>query len=180
MDSPFMEQIAVGLAENGIYITRFEFPYMKQIRQTGKRKPPDSLLTLKNTWIEVIKTLGEPRDMIIGGKSMGGRIASLIADELHVRGLVCLGYPFHPPGRPDKTRIEHLHALETPTLILQGKRDTFGNWEDLKGYSLSKSIELIFLEDGDHSFKPRKKSGYTLEENIARGIEKITEFCLRL
>ncbi len=107
---------------------------------------------------------------------MGGRIASLIADEAEVKGLVCLGYPFHPTGKPDKLRIEHLQSITTPTLILQGERDPFGKQDEVTGYDLSSQIKIHWLPDGDHSFKPRKMSGKTWDENLEEGIETITEF----
>ena len=100
---------------------------------------------------------------------MGGRIASLIADEANVAGLVCLGYPFHPSGKPDKLRTEHLNTIKTPTLIIQGERDALGNKDEVAGYELSKKIKIHWLPDGDHSFKPRKASGRTLEENWTDG-----------
>ena len=107
---------------------------------------------------------------------MGGRMASLIADERAVAGLVCLGYPFHPPGRPDKLRTEHLRGLVTPTLILQGERDALGNREDVAGYDLSKAITVHWLGDGDHDLKPRKKSGRTHDENLSEAIAAIGKF----
>ena len=113
---------------------------------------------------------------VIGGKSMGGRIASLVADEVGVRGLVCLGYPFHPPGRPTRTRTQHLEQLETPTLIVQGTRDALGTAEDVAGYELSPKIRVHWLRDGDHSFKPRKKSGRTNQQNLNEAVESIAAF----
>src|SRR5262249_24203016 len=97
------------------------------------------------------------------GKSMGGRIASLIADEAVSQGLVCLGYPFHPPGRPQNLRVEHLRHLRTPALIVQGTRDSLGSREEAGGYELSPRIRIAWIDDGDHSFKPTKRSGRTLE-----------------
>src|SRR5260370_12988676 len=99
MDSPFMNRIAAGVAEWGIRVARFEFPYMDARRRTGKGGAPDREPVLRAAWLEVIERLGGGPRLVIGGKSMGGRIASLIADEAGVKGLVCLGYPFHAPGR---------------------------------------------------------------------------------
>jgi predicted alpha/beta-hydrolase family hydrolase len=101
---------------------------------------------------------------------MGGRMASLVADEVGVRGLVCLGYPFHPPGQPEKTRTAHLADLRTPTLIVQGTRDTLGSQEDVAGYALSPQIRLVWLADGDHSFKPRKSSAVREMAGFVRGL----------
>lgn len=110
MDSEFMRAMAEGLVGCGLRVVRFEFPYTVQCRETGKRRPPDREPILRETWLQVIESL-ESNKLIIGGKSMGGRIASMIADEAEVAGLVCLGYPFHPSGKPDKLRIEHLKAM---------------------------------------------------------------------
>jgi len=114
---------------------------------------------------------------VIGGKSMGGRIASIVADKVGARGLVCLGYPFHPAGKPDALRVAHLEKLKTKTLILQGTRDTLGSKQDIAGYTLSPAIKVVFLEDGDHSFKPRKSSGRTYEQNFQEAVQAIAGFC---
>lgn len=127
MDSPFMETIAGGAAKAGIRVARFEFPYMRRRRETGKGGAPDSGPALMQSWRDTIAKLGGAKRLVIGGKSLGGRIASMIADETGVRGLVCLGYPFHPPGKPERTRTRHLEHLRTPALVLQGTRDTFGS-----------------------------------------------------
>jgi uncharacterized protein len=180
MDSPFMAAFAEGLATAGLCVGRFEFPYMQRRRAEGGRRPPDRAPKLLDAWAEVIDavraSMPKGGKLIIGGKSMGGRMASLIADEQGVDGLVCLGYPFHPSGKPEKTRTEHLLDLKTPTLIAQGTRDALGGTEAVKGYSLSKSIRLHWLEDGDHSFKPRKKSGRTEDQNWSEAIAEVAAF----
>ena len=107
---------------------------------------------------------------------MGGRIASMLADEIGVRGLVCLGYPFHPSGRPDRLRVAHLETIRTPTLILQGTRDALGNQEEIQNYRLSNSVRVEFLEDGDHSFKPRVRSGRTETENLQQAVDAVVSF----
>ena len=179
MDSPFMDVVAMGLARRGVRVVRFEFPYMRERRLDGRRRPPDGLHRLKSTWNEVIDALGAER-LIVGGKSMGGRIASMIADERAVSGLVCLGYPFHPPGQPTKRRIAHLAALETPTLIVQGTRDPFGTRSEVTEYPLSDRIELRWIEDGDHSLKPRVRSGRTLDQNLAEAVDAVAAFVATL
>ncbi len=176
MDSPFMNAIAAGLAGRQIRVARFEFPYMRERRVSGKRRGPNPPAVLERTWVDAVEALGGGERVIVGGKSLGGRIASMIADRVGARGLVCLGYPFHPPGQPGKLRTAHLKALRTPALILQGTRDPFGTPEDVAGYDLSERIELAWLEDGDHSFKPRKSSGRTLAQNIAEAVERIAGF----
>ena len=179
MDSPFMDAFAAGIAARGHRVARFEFPYMAERRETGRKRPPDRQPVLLDTWRQVIAALG-PDKLVIGGKSMGGRMASLIADAAGVRGLVCLGYPFHPPGKPEKTRTAHLEALTTPCLIVQGERDPMGTTADVAGYALASSIELKWLPDGNHDLKPRKASGRTEAENWADGITAVADFLDRL
>jgi predicted alpha/beta-hydrolase family hydrolase len=178
MNTPFMNAVARGLsAGGGVRVARFEFPYMRARRETGRRGgAPDREPVLRNSWKEVVERLGGGPRVVIGGKSMGGRIASMVADEVGARGLVCLGYPFHPPGRPDKLRTKHLETLATPALIVQGTRDAFGTPEDVAGYALSDAIRVVWLEDGDHSWKPRAASGRTEAQNMADGIAAIREF----
>jgi predicted alpha/beta-hydrolase family hydrolase len=176
MDSPFMNTIAAGLARAGIRVARFEFPYMRARREGGRRGAPDREPLLLASWRAAIEALGGGQRLVIGGKSMGGRIASMVADEMEVRGLVCLGYPFHPPGKPDRLRVKHLETLRTPALILQGTRDPFGRREEVATYRLSKRIQFGWLEDGDHSFKPRVSSGHTEQEHLAAAIAAAANF----
>jgi len=148
MKSAFMATIAKGIADHGIRVVRFEFPYMAQ-----KKKRPDPQPVLLDAFRAVVKEIGKPRSLVIGGKSMGGRMASMVADELGVAGLLCYGYPFHPPGQPQKLRTEHLKDLRTSALIVQGTRDAFGTPNDVKGYELSSTISIEWIEGGDHSLK---------------------------
>lgn len=180
MDSPFMNAIATGVGASGIRVARFEFPYMSERRRTGKRAAPDREPILRAAWLEVIGQLGGGAHLVIGGKSMGGRIASMIADAAGVRGLVCLGYPFHPPGRPERQRVEHLRTLRTPALIVQGSRDSLGSREEVTTYELSPKVQIAWLEDGDHSFKPPKRSGRTLQQNLADAVALVSSFVERL
>jgi predicted alpha/beta-hydrolase family hydrolase len=179
MDSPFMEYFATKLGEHGFRVARFEFPYMANKRTTGNQKPPDREPVLRETWLKVIEMLGS-EGLVIGGKSMGGRIASLVADETKVPGLVCLGYPFHPEGKPDQLRVAHLESIKTPTLILQGERDPFGTREQVAEYKLSSAIRIAWLQDGDHSFKPRKSSGRTEVRNWEEAIREIVTWLGKL
>jgi hypothetical protein len=174
MDSPFMAAFAAGIAARGFRVARFEFPYMAGRRAGGGKRPPDRQPVLLDTWRRLVDLLG-PERLVIGGKSMGGRMASLVADEAGVRGLVCLGYPFHPPGRPEKTRTLHLEELRTPTLILQGTRDAMGGREAVEGYTLSAAIRIHWIADGNHDLVPRKKSGRTAEQNWEEGIAAVVE-----
>jgi predicted alpha/beta-hydrolase family hydrolase len=148
---------------------------MHQRRTSGKKAPPNRGPVLEQAWLDVIESLSA-KHLIIGGKSMGGRIASAIADQAAVAGLICLGYPFHPTGNPDRLRIEHLQTIQTRTLILQGERDAFGNVDEVASYRLSPNIELHWLPDGDHSFKPRKSSGHTEQENWLAAVNAIAAF----
>jgi len=176
MDSPFMNTVAAGLAREGLRVVRFEFPYMRSRRTGGKRAAPDREPVLIQAWREVIGRLGGGERLVIGGKSMGGRIASMVADEAGVRGLVCLGYPFHPPGQPAKLRVKHLETIRTPALVVQGTRDQFGSLEDVRSYKLSPNVRVVWIEDGDHSLKPRARSGRTEAENLAAAVAAVVEF----
>lgn len=178
MDSPAMNSIAAALARACIRVVRFEFGYMAA-RREGARRPPPRADLLMGEYRKAVDELGAAGPLIIGGKSMGGRVASMVADDLHARGavagLLCLGYPFHPPGKPGQPRTAHLAALKTPTLICQGTRDPFGTPADVASYPLSGSIEMLWLEDGDHDLKPRKTiSGHSAADHLstmARGVE---------
>ncbi|TAJ18837.1 MAG: alpha/beta hydrolase [Dehalococcoidia bacterium] len=178
MDSPFMRDFAALVAAEGVRVVRFEFPYMAA-RRTGSRRPPDREPVLRRTWLEVIEALGGGSQVVVGGKSMGGRFASMVADEAKVRGLVCLGYPFHPTGQPENLRTAHLETLRTPSLFVQGERDPFGTREEVEGYALSKRIRLLWMPDGDHSLKPRKSSGFTHEQHMQTAAQAVVEFVRR-
>jgi predicted alpha/beta-hydrolase family hydrolase len=175
MDSPFMNAMAAGLAAAGVRAARFEFPYMHR-RRSGERKPPDREPVLREAWKTVIAALGGGERLVIGGKSMGGRMASLVADEAGVRGLVCLGYPFHPPDKPERLRTAHLKDLRTPALIVQGTRDLFGTPAEVAAYELSPAIRVEWMEDGDHSFKPRVSSGRTEKGNLEAAVAAMVGF----
>jgi len=175
MESTFMAEFAALVAAEGIRVVRFEFPYMAA-RRTGSRRPPDREPVLRRTWLEVIEVLGGGANVVIGGKSMGGRFASMVADEAGVRGLVCLGYPFHPTGAPDNLRTAHLEGLRTHALFVQGERDPFGTREEVEGYALSSAIRIEWLPDGDHSFKPRKASGHTYEAHLRTAAASVVAF----
>ncbi len=180
MDSDFMNDVAEKLAQKKIRVVRFEFPYMVERRRSGRKRPPNTAEILLRTWREVLAQFGTTRRLVIGGKSMGGRIASMVADAGGVRGLVCLGYPFHPPGRPENPRTAHLVEMQTPALIVQGERDPFGTRSEVDGLHLSEAIEVAWMPDGDHSFKPRVKSGHTLEQNLSACAEAIAQFVAAL
>lgn len=163
MDSDFMATMAGLLAARGVAVLRFEFPYMTQRRVDGRRRPPNPQALLLDSWRMLYRQVRAEVSgpLAIGGKSMGGRMASMLADELQADALVCLGYPFHPPGKPEKTRVAHLAGLRTPCLVLQGERDALGNRASVEGYDLSPAIRLHWLAAADHDFAPLKRSGLT-------------------
>ena len=183
MDSPFMAAIASGLAESLWRVVRFEFPSMARMRVTGRRQGPDPMPILQEAFRQQVqreKAARPERPLFVGGKSMGGRVASLLVDGLAgsdgVRGCLCLGYPFHPPGKPLNLRTEHLAALRTPTLILQGERDSFGKRGEVEGYGLSPQVQVEWIASGDHSFKPTKSSGLSEADNWATAVAMADRF----
>jgi predicted alpha/beta-hydrolase family hydrolase len=185
MDSPAMMAASAALAAKGIRVARFEFGYMAARRTEGTRKPPPKAELLMEEYRRAIDELGAAGRLVIGGKSMGGRVASMIADEEfgagRIAGLLCLGYPFHPPGKPESLRTAHLQALRTPTLICQGTRDIFGSREEVAGYPLSDRIEILWLEDGDHDLRPRKAvTGLTAADHIKTMAETARNWADRL
>lgn len=172
MDSEWMNAVSTGVAAHGIRVLRFEFPYMAERRISGKRRPPDREAILLETWRNAFADAGANR-AYIGGKSMGGRMASMVADELGAAGLVCLGYPFHAPGKPEKPRTAHLEHLRTPTLIIQGTADPFGTREDVAAYQLSSSITIDWLEAGNHDLVAK---GLGKAASRAHVIEAVCDF----
>jgi uncharacterized protein len=176
MDSPFMQTMAEGLAARGFSVVRFEFPYMREKRRGGAKRGPDRQDVLVHAWRDAIQALGGAHTLVLGGKSLGGRIASLISDEVGAKGLVCLGYPFHPPGRPRVLRTRHLERLNTPTLIVQGTRDSMGSLDEVPEYTLSPSIHVRWIEDGDHSLKPRRRSGCDPQQALATAVDYVESF----
>ncbi|MBO9406463.1 alpha/beta hydrolase [Shimia sp. R9_1] len=161
MEAPFMTTVAEGLAARGVQVARFEFAYMAQRRTGGAKRPPPKVALLQDEYLAALAALAQTGPVVIGGKSMGGRVASLIADDLlaaeKIKGALCLGYPFHPQGKPETLRVAHLETLLTPTLICHGTRDPFGTQEEVATYALSQQVELAWFEDGDHDLKPRKR-----------------------
>ncbi|MGM0583954.1 MAG: alpha/beta family hydrolase [Pseudomonadota bacterium] len=177
MDTAFMVNAASELAARGLRVARFEFAYMAARRQGGGKRPPPKAEALCDEYVAAVGALSREGPLVIGGKSMGGRVASLVADDLlkarRIEGLLCLGYPFHPPGRPDRLRTSHLEEIETPTLICQGTRDKFGSRQEVECYRLSEKVELFWLEDGDHDLKPRKSvTGEGQDDSLGRAAER--------
>lgn len=178
MDSEFMQQIAQSLAARGVAVVRFEFAYMAARRLDGKKRPPNPQAKLLEQWREVYQHVRQQvaGPLAIGGKSMGGRMASLLADELGANALVCLGYPFYAVGKPEKPRVAHLAELRTPTLIIQGERDALGHRQAVTGYTLSEAIQLHWLTAGDHDLKPLKSAGFTHQQHMLAAADAIARF----
>ncbi|GAA3937223.1 alpha/beta family hydrolase [Litoribacillus peritrichatus] len=174
MDSEFMEEVAQLYSSLGIKVIRFEFPYMAERRDTGKKRPPDRAPKLVAHWKavaeQVLKEIKGP--CFVGGKSMGGRMSTMLLAEhdLPIKGSVCFGYPYHAPGKPEKVRDAHFADVEQPILILQGERDAFGTKDEVMSYTTYPGVEHHWLKDGNHDLKPRKASGVTHEENIKEAV----------
>lgn len=178
MDSVFMATVARGLAAGGLQVVRFEFPYMDKRRSDGKKRPPDRQPKLLEFFLEIIEKYREDGvPLYLAGKSMGGRMATMLADHEAVAGCFVYGYPFYAPGKLDRPRIEHLQKINTPVHIFQGTRDAMGRQEIVDSYELASALQLHWLEDGDHDLKPRKKSGLTQDEHIANAVESTLQFC---
>lgn len=183
MDHAWMDAMTARVVAQGISVTRFEFPFMAARRTMGKRAPApraDKLVAAYRETIAAVRSARPSERVFIGGKSLGGRVASLIADEAfaagEISGLVCLGYPFHPPKKPENLRTAHLERLDCPALIIQGTRDPLGSRDEVAEYAIDERIQLIWLEDGDHDLRPRKMSGETFEGHLERAAEAVRAF----
>jgi predicted alpha/beta-hydrolase family hydrolase len=180
MDSPGMADLASRISSRGVRVVRFEFAYMAS-RRVGVRRPPPRADTLLDEYRQVLAEVGGRP--VIGGRSMGGRVASMIAaaEPSTAAGLVCLSYPWHPPERPDQPRVAHLAELSLPALIVQGTRDPFGSPDEVAGYGLPTAIELLWLEDGDHDLRPRKSvSGFTHAQHLDAAADAVAGFVTRV
>jgi predicted alpha/beta-hydrolase family hydrolase len=165
MDHPFLSFVHEALAQRGIITVKFNFPYTE-----AGRKAPDHPQRLARTWRAIIQRArqdAKPGALFLGGKSMGGRIVSeLVASGEPASGLVFLGYPLHPPGRPDSLRSKHLTGIPCPMLFIQGSRDSLCNLDTLRGVlpKLPAAVKLHVIQDGDHSFKVPKRAGRTEQQ----------------
>lgn len=187
MDSDFMEAIAQGLLREGVAVCRIEFDYMAQRRNGASKRPPPSMDVVVAELRDAYNAIRMHSPCVVGGKSMGGRVATLLAAKMPVNGVICLGYPFHPPKKPDKLRVAHFPDLatkNTPALFVQGERDPFGSRDDVVQYRLPEifgnNLSFQWVDDGDHDFKPRKRSGVTLEDNINVTIAAIVSYLVKL
>lgn len=175
MAHDFLARLSALLAGPDIEVVRFNFPYMSKRALDGKRRPPDRQPVLLAHWREMAEAFAHPR-LFVAGKSMGGRMAAEIADEMNAAGLLILGYPFHPPAKPDSWRGEVLKQIKTPTLLLQGERDTFGTRVELADFPFSPAVSVHWLTDGDHGFKPRKASGLSEQDNLRLAADSMRDF----
>lgn len=184
MTSAWMDRVSGLLADAGLRVARFDFAYMTARQEAGSKRPPPKAEALVAEYeAAVAAVLSERRSgqrLVIGGKSLGGRVASLAAqalfDRRQIAGLVCFGYPFHPPKQPERLRTAHLKTLTCPTLIVQGERDPFGGPSEVAGYGLSSAIAVHWATDGDHDLAPRRSSGATLESNLAEAVRAVGKF----
>ncbi|MGY4043840.1 alpha/beta fold hydrolase [Aeromonas hydrophila] len=179
MEHAFLAELSRLLAGPDIEVVRFNFPYMSKRALDGKRRPPDRQPVLLAHWRQMAKEFAHPR-LFLAGKSMGGRMAAELyqdgEDEMNAAGLLILGYPFHPPANPDRWRGDVLKQIKTPTLLLQGERDTFGTRAELVDFPFSPAVSVHWLTDGDHGFKPRKSSGVSEQENLWLAAGQIKNF----
>jgi len=183
MDSAFMEKLAQALAGQGIAVARFEFAYMAGRRTGGPKKPPpraDKLIGEFQTALQALLSETEG-PLLVGGKSMGGRVAAMLAGggslPGRVKGVCCFGYPFHPTGKPDADwRLAPLEEARRSVLILQGDRDPFGTKTELDEVTLPTHVAISYLEDGNHDFGPRGKSPATLDGNISEAAKAVSGF----
>lgn len=182
MSHEYLEAITQLMNEQHISVLRFNFPYMDKRKEDGKRRPPDRMPTLIECYQSVIMSLETPLPIFIGGKSMGGRVAATLASDKtlmmshNIKGVICLGYPFHPIKKPEKLRLAPLQTTQLPILILQGQRDALGNEAEINEYEISSLCQLHIFADGDHDLKPRVKSGYNLQQHQSTAINKMRSF----
>jgi predicted alpha/beta-hydrolase family hydrolase len=176
----FMQRFAKGLCENNVLVFSVNFPYMQIQYETNKKRPPNTNKVLQQFASDFVRSVADGKPIFLAGKSMGGRVStqieSVLSDEIN--GVVVLGYPFIPPGKPEKLadRTAHFSNFTNNVLILQGERDTFGNRALLDKLSLPSEIDVQWIENGDHSFQPLKRSGITFDQNMHSAILKTMEF----
>lgn len=178
--SEFMQLTARMFREHQIDCRLFNFDYMDKAAELGTRRPPDRMPKLSERFVKEIAHIDSTIPLFIGGKSMGGRVASMLLEETEALAGVCFGYPFHPPGKPDKLRTEHLESLSKPLFIAQGDRDPFGKRNEVEAYSLSSSVRVSFIRNGEHSFKTRKSDPNSTEQNMRDAVLSSVEFIKRV
>jgi hypothetical protein len=178
LQDPFGAFAARELSARGITVVRFQFPY----KEAG-RSAPDRPPVLEATWRAVIDAVREPRRKIcVGGRSMGGRIGSMVtAEGAAVDALALFAYPLHPPGKPDRARVEHLPKLKLPTLFVSGTSDSFGSPEELRAAAKKvKGSKTHFLDGADHGFSVKKSTGRTKDDVYAEAVDVFADWLLGL
>ncbi|CAB0149795.1 hypothetical protein PSI9734_00374 [Pseudidiomarina piscicola] len=178
LQSDFMQYIALGLAMNDIEVVRFNFPYWQKFMDTGVRRPPNPMPQLEHSMRTVVEQFDDNKPLVLMGKSLGSRVAFRLADDVGAVAAIALGFPFHPVGKPDKLRVNDLVNHCAANLIIQGERDGFGKPAEVATYPLPESIELHWLNYGDHSFEPTKRSGLERRALWQDAIDKVRTFIL--
>lgn len=187
MDSSFMEMLSAALERQAIATVRFEFPYMVRRREDGRKRPPDRMPVLLDSFraevARVREEVGPGCSVLVGGKSMGGRVASMLASEeaLDISGVVCFGYPFHPPGKLDRWRIDHFSFISCPLMIVQGTRDPFGKPDEIAALGELQGLSrLCWLDGGNHDFQTPAKHPDTQAMLIERAAVETGRFVQEL
>lgn len=185
MDSGPMARLAQALAFAGFRVRRFEFPFMKERRTTGKRRPPDRPPVLLQAWLDAIEQVRaeEPESgpIWIGGRSLGGRMASMLLSAEHqpdaAAGALVFGYPFHPPRKPHQWRTDHFPALRRPLWIAQGERDPFGRRNEVEALMpFPGPVHVEWVPDGDHELLPTRRSGLDPDQLLATVADQARRF----
>jgi predicted alpha/beta-hydrolase family hydrolase len=182
MEHDYMSELNSLLNKQQFNVLRFNFPYMDKRKLDGKRRPPDRMPNLIECYQAVLAEMNTSLPIFIAGKSMGGRVAATIAGDKdfmathQVKGVICLGYPFHPVKKLDKLRLSPLQETQLPVLILQGQRDALGSESEIATYEISAKCQIHYFIDGDHDLKPRIKSGFTLKQHRDSAVLKIKGF----
>ncbi len=156
MDTPFMNKAARSLNDAGLRVFRYEFAYMAARREGSKRPPPSRFEKLQEELAAIWRDWGVDGPRYLGGKSLGSRVSVSMASRLGAAGVIALGYPFHPPGKPENVRMAPFENLTAPVLILQGTRDPFGTPEEVAGYGLPELVRIHWIQGGSHDLSVRK------------------------
>jgi predicted alpha/beta-hydrolase family hydrolase len=180
MDSEFMQELAISLGQGGVEVTRFEFSYMQTRRETGKKRPPDSIDELLACYKAVVQEMPKDKPIFLAGKSMGGRVASMLLNELDVTAGFVFGYPFHPVAKPESLRVNHLMELTKPLYIYQGTRDKLGSQPEVNSYMLPENVQVAWFESADHDLKPLKRSGFAQHEYIHQAAANVLDKIAKL
>lgn len=182
----WMSLMAQRLAGEGLLVMRTNFTWMDKAVRSGKPCPPPKVDKLVHELESLVQEIGRP--LVIIGKSLGGRVGSMLAAESasaassYIKGSVCLGYPFHPPSKPEQWRTAHWPQISVPMLVMQGERDPFGKREEVETHlqaisnELNPGIRIEWWPDGDHDLLPRKRSGISGESQLQACARQVGEF----